>query len=446
MGYGDMEKYMRQIITAAIWFIMATTCVAGVKSMPIRHPLPGKDTKLTSIFSINRDGEVSDGHHRIPMKAPIAADEISGPYHWRCYWALQQGSNPANLKISLIDESKGEVEITGWVKTQDFKVRGTVNYEAGTLTLLNDQYLGKDSYGEDCYFYFKTTDSSGKILPGKTDVEEWTAEFAYDAFIFDGYDLWAIGNPDNENAFWSLTYFNRLARPVAVDEEEEGRWVPAGMCTIEDAWILPSFSIGGRQLIPSEHPFQAELQRSVDNENRYRVWRPYHSDNFLLASENESIYNGQIVFDVSDPEHVVVEAGHYAGFADAVYSDFCVFGMLGYQIYGFGDDWSEDKMPWVIDFMEEKGQPFDTFKDNVVTVNYSVFDQSIDCEDYLSWQDNRYVVSRIILPEPDSVDGVSMEEATAKYYNLQGMEVVNPAVGSLVIRRQGGKSTKILFR
>ena len=430
---------------ACVWLMTSIVGLAGGKFTPIRHPLPGRDANLTSKLSMRRCGEDLARQSKTPMKAALAADEISGPYHWRCFWALEQGSNPSNLEITLVDESNGEVEITGWVKTQNFKVRGIVDYESGTLTLRNGQYLGKDSYGEDCYFYFKTTDSTGKILPGKTDMEKWTAEFAYDAFIFDGYDLWAIGNPDNENAFWSLTYFNRLARPVDVDEEEEGMWIPAGTCTVEDAWILPSFSLGGHQLIPSEHPFQAELQRNVANANRYRVWRPYHSKGYLLSSENESIYNGQIVFDVTDPEHVVVEAGHYAGFADATYSAFCVFGMLGYQIYGFGDEWNEDLLPWVIDFMEEKGQPFDTFKDNVVTVNYSVFDQSIDCEDYLSWQDNRYVVSRIILPDPDSVDAVPTEDSIVRYYNLQGMEIANPEVGSLVIRRHGGKSTKILF-
>lgn len=378
----------------------------------------------------------------IPKKVSLPPDEVSGPYHWKCHWMLQQGSNPANLEIRLLDESTGEVEITGWVKTQDFRVLGVVDYDAGTLTLPNGQFVGKDTYGEDCYFYFKSTGPDGKILPGKNDVEEWSGYYAYDSFIFDGYDLWAIGHPDDESAFWSLTYFNRLVRPVAVNEEEEGPWIDAGTCTIEDAWILPSFSFGGKQLIPADYPFEAELQRHADNENLYRVWRPYHSEGYQLLPENESVYNGQIVFDISDPDHVVVKAGCYAGFADAIYGEFCVFGMLGWQIHGFGSEWSPDLMSFVIEFMIEKGQPFDTFKDNVVTVNYSVFDTSIDCEDYNSWNDNKYVVSRIILPDPDSVDSQISDEEDTRYYNLQGFEVKSPAPGSIVICRRGIKAEK----
>lgn len=36
-------------------------------------------------------------------------------------------------------------------------------------------------------------------------------------------------------------------------------------------------------------------------------------------------------------------------------------------------------------------------------------------------------------------------DAPVEYFNLQGMRVVNPSKGSLVIRRQGTKVAKVIF-
>lgn len=49
---------------------------------------------------------------------------------------------------------------------------------------------------------------------------------------------------------------------------------------------------------------------------------------------------------------------------------------------------------------------------------------------------------------PTSVEGVTNEDANAPvyYYNLQGQRVINPMPGDVLIRRQGDKSNKIIFR
>ena len=41
----------------------------------------------------------------------------------------------------------------------------------------------------------------------------------------------------------------------------------------------------------------------------------------------------------------------------------------------------------------------------------------------------------------DTVDA----DAPVEYFNLQGIRVANPSKGSLVIRRQGTKVTKVIF-
>ena len=38
------------------------------------------------------------------------------------------------------------------------------------------------------------------------------------------------------------------------------------------------------------------------------------------------------------------------------------------------------------------------------------------------------------------------EDGTISYYNLQGLEVSHPGSGELVIKRQGDKTEKIIFK
>ena len=231
-----------------------------------------------------------------------------------------------------------------------------------------------------------------------------------------------------------------------IDEVQEGQWKTIGTATLEDAWITPSYPDANKdQLIPSENLIKAELQQDVKNENRYRLWRPFHDTNWAPVIYNMSNFDGQIVFDITDPEHVIVEAGMPAGFKNSN-GDFYVYGMLGWQISGYGDAYDADlHLQGILDLMIEKGQPFDTYADGVVSVNRSVFDFSKRLEHAYTWNNNEYIVSKIYFPSDLSAIGnveSDTENAPVEYFNLQGMKLENPAQGQIVIRRQGSKVTK----
>lgn len=53
----------------------------------------------------------------------------------------------------------------------------------------------------------------------------------------------------------------------------------------------------------------------------------------------------------------------------------------------------------------------------------------------------------VLIPEFKGVEGVEIENADAavKYYNMQGMEIANPAEGQLVIKKQGNKAVKVIM-
>ena len=97
-----------------------------------------------------------------------------------------------------------------------------------------------------------------------------------------------------------------------IDEVQEGQWKTIGTATLEDAWITPSYPDANKdQLIPSENLIKAELQQDVKNENRYRLWRPFHDTNWAPVIYNMSNFDGQIVFDITDPEHARVAADFF---------------------------------------------------------------------------------------------------------------------------------------
>lgn len=389
---------------------------------------------------------------KAPKKTPIAADEVSGQYKWLNYTLLGTQDRPqlpdaTVFSIELKDASSGLVEITGLCPGYDLSAIGVVDMEEGTLSIPNNQLVGEDEYGP-LYFYVKPVKivgNNGELLPGVADVEATVGYFNGDSFVFDPNEVWALGDPEYDDAFLFLTAENVLSR---IDEEQEGQWETVGMCTIVDSWVTPAFRYDdgtpdGYQANPADYPFTAELQRHVDNENLYRVWRPYHSADWMFASFNYSEYNGQIVIDVTDPEHVDVKAGYFAGFGDEG-EEFCVFGILGWQIYMYGDLWDPSYLPEVIAFMEQNDMAFDTFKDNVLTVNMSLFDTNILCLNPVAW--NAYNVSTITFPDVNAVSNVGVEDTAVKYYNIQGVEVSNPAPGQIVICRQGDKVSKKIIK
>ncbi|MDE7179863.1 MAG: hypothetical protein K2N88_01515 [Muribaculaceae bacterium] len=228
------------------------------------------------------------------------------------------------------------------------------------------------------------------------------------------------------------------------DEEQAGQWTSIGNGTMVDAWVLTAYSNGGVPINPADYPFEVELQQNIENQNLYRVWRPYHSETFPLASSNTSIYQGQIVFDVTDPDHVIVRTGFPAGWATDS-GEMYNFDLLGWQINSFGDDYTDSYLTAIYAYMEANNQPFSTFKDGVLTVNASVFDTNINCLKSYTWNNAVTRRSSVAFPGVDGISGLGAEKGEAKFFNLQGVQVDGKQPG-ILIKVQDGKATKVLVK
>ncbi|MDE7465315.1 MAG: hypothetical protein K2M59_02655 [Muribaculaceae bacterium] len=439
---------MKKIYTLALAALMAAGVSAADKKESAVGTIKTSTVEAQSMMSRVEGSVVSSGFKDMA--------EVAGTYTWSFSPLLNNLTSPKTLTFEVSDATTGTVNITGWVNGQNFVVKGTVDLVKNTVTIANKQYLGKDSGGDENYFYLKGADASGKILDGASDQATTVGTISDNVVTFPSMDIWAIGDYNKESiGYWTMSYRNVITVPepeTPVDEVEEGKWDVIGEAELIDGWITCGYKRGGEPINPADYPITCELQQNKENKNVYRLWRPYHMAGWTLAANNESTRDGQIVFDVTDPKHVIVKAGKYAGFKNNN-GDFAVFGGLGWQVWMSGEKdgetVSQSELESIYTFMEGKGYPFDTFDADkkVVTVNKSNFDFNITCEKCYSWTDPITYVSTITFKTNESgISEVGADQNEVKYFNLQGMEVSAPQAGELVIRKEGSKVSKVIVK
>ena len=344
----------------------------------------------------------------------------------------------------------------------------TFDEATGVLTF-GREYLGPfdvpiDNYGntmtmhvyQEPYLYNLATDTRNSVdnLTGvfKDNKISFTIDYGVEwVFYLNPQDT-----PNHKTTNYVTTYAAydiysavKTADRKVFDEVQEGRWETVGTATFVDAWIMPAYTSSSSQLNPNDYPYEVELQKDVTSDTRYRLWEPFKYS--YISTDNQSLYHGQIVFDIQDPDHVIVEAGYPAGFKNRE-GEFYVYGVLGWQLYGGGQNPDNDRtyLPQIIAFMEAQGQTFDTYdaETKTVYVNKSVFDTSPNCDKAYTFNGSYHVSTIKMNLNSDGVNDIEADfvDGPVRYYNLQGVEIANPAPGSVVIKVQGNTASKLLVR
>lgn len=443
---------MKKFYTLAL-AALCTVCATATGTTELKQPAPQKAAPAR-IVTMEKIAPVAG-------KAQLSAladenDGIYGDYTITLgdyYFEDSTGEYEAKATISAGDE-----EGTVIIDSEEFTSSITAAYDEATGTLSFTKIkLGSNGthYIRFEPFAYVVVDEKGSVtatdFSATFDAETGTISFPADhGFSWVAYTSALYGGKAGYYGLFDVVSMVAGYEEVVIDEAQEGQWKVVGSAKLEDAWICPSYKFNnGTQVIPSEYPLTAELHQNVDNEKLFRLWRPFHDSDWILVGQNQSSFNGQIVFDITDPDHVVVKAGMPAGFKNQN-GDFYVFGMLGFQINILGDNYNETMLPTIYEFMEEKGQPFDTYADGVVSINYSAFDTNNKCSNAYTWKENQYIVSKIYLPdELAEIQAPIVDNdanAPVEYFNLQGVRIQNPENGQVVIRRQGSKVSKIFVK
>lgn len=363
-----------------------------------------------------------------------SVSEMNGAWTLTCNPLLQGMSSEWDLFFEVTDAEAGEIAITGW--PQGFTIPATVDLAAGTFTMPANYLLGIDRFGDNQWFYLKDVDADGNLQDGASTVDSTVGTLTEGAIEFPWLDVWAIGDPNQEQfGYWYLSYANAMAKAIEVDPNIG--WEPNGTATFWDGWMIPYYGVA-----PSDYAWTVHIDKSTEVEGQYRINCPYLEDESPLGGSA-----GYIVFNISDPEFVQVLPNIYSGIkfnGDKLY----FFNVEGFYTYaGYEKDlimeaFADDELTW-------------SYYDNGTAYIYNcVFDDKTPCTTFYNWLDEEgnlladQMQSRIIFDlDPVSVGSlVDSNNAPVEFYNLQGIKVVNPEAGQMLIKRTGKAVVKTIIR
>lgn len=460
-----MKKFYTLALAAAIAFTASAREMQqielnnAVKSAKLTNTVAKESKRVVSMRKVADAKSVSPA--KAPSRAGIDPESINGTWEFIVGDFYYQNSALDYITVQYEAEyDDGDV----WFESATEPLflaaldaaTGTLTFEPAAIAYLNQartQVLAQFPFiynwdageDEDPFDYGTYT----AVYDAEAGTIEFPEDFGIDWPIFDG----SLTNILNYYGTYDFVYGEKAPEEEQeeLDEVQEGKWENVGTAQFQDAWIHPAYQSAGVTLNPADYVYEVELQRDVNNPNRFRLWKPFQTDNFKLLAQNKSTYDGQIVFDITHPESVIVEPGMPAGFKNSN-GEFYMFNLLGWQIHGYGDAYDESKyLQSILDFMNKNGQSIDTFDaaTSTVTINKAVFDISPACTKAYSWQDNPYTTSTITLPKETDIKVIVTDQdnsAPVEYYNLEGIRVNSAIPGQLIIRRQGDNVSKIIVR
>ncbi len=227
----------------------------------------------------------------------------------------------------------------------------------------------------------------------------------------------------------------------------ESEWDYIGDSKFTDGWF-------GTAFIPALDPWKVKTMQNKKNKDQYLLVNPYGpgADEAILEYNESKNEPGYIYLDCSNPDLVIVRPNIASGF-----SSFDMFGAVKPVICTSAEsvEYAINETPKdeIIDDAAIFEDPLPVMNDGVITIPNCVFQYpSMDFTNTDGcWADkagNRVEMTAIIELPTGAVEGIiaDAENAPARYFNLQGMEVANPEAGQLVIKKEGSKTTKMIVR
>lgn len=300
-------------------------------------------------------------------------------------------------------------------------------------------YLTQDTRGNDFFLALRTSQDGYEYL-SSVYYEDPDAEVTDDILA----QSWASASemPVSQAGYW---WFCSHIQALYLEpfEFNPAEWVSVGTAQFKDAWLNPIFEDD----IPA---YNVPAYRSVLNENRFLLLDPY-GPGTPFESINDSGDEGYLVFDMTDPDCVLFEPFVFSIgsdlFGEGQIQDFYFYNAEGYYYFVQGTDIDQ-----IITVLDQRGEDISYFSaaKRYVGIYNGMFDMvpEYTLATGLSWTDAD-MSGYIQLPENfDSVKGIIGEDTNApvQYFNLQGVRVLNPAQGQIVIKRQGNNVQKMIVR
>lgn len=428
----------------------------GASIGEIKMLLPEKENEILASKRVARSA-----------KKNVTAQDFVGSYVWRGMNSLNGIYDPNGgcLSITINPDVSGQVLISGFA--DGATLTGYVANDR--LYIPNQKVRHNDYYDEDLWFwnvsmrygdsaagedensyYFNYTPStpfffvltendylyaglSDNIDSDKLSGYEYTDEELEDLACTP-----ALIRYNNFESFWWLCQWitgTPLEKYFVFDETQ---WENIGDARFKDAW-LPLYWNNGKT-----PEYEVPVYRNTTNPNQFILMdpygpvTPYGKEGYI----NNNGKKGFIGFDITYPEFVLFYPFLYSC-TENTGRDYYMLGRAGFNYFLGG---------YSIDDMKEMTYLFPstlTKTTGVINITDALF-AYIDSDIMISrriWS-NYDMNGHIILPSNyDAAVGdilVDENDKPIEYYNLQGLKVENPEKGSLVIKRQGSKVSKMI--
>ena len=382
--------------------------------------------------------------------------DISGLYLWESEGHVLKGLSRIVVDVCINED--GSFIISGF-PCPEKSAKMTVDQKSGKIRIADNQNSGIHQ-GDSVYLYCYsvTVNQDSRYIKKRVEaaygdvMEDGTIKFpCLDPDTREGEEIWfGMATPEGEsdNNFICLYGWNKFM-PTSYNtpaDLSDYHYIGDGVFT--DGWFNPLLRKQGK---PEIKDVTCRIWRSNSVSTRYLVEDPYGDERWKSSGLKAMNKKGYLMFDTMNPKCVIIVPLVSSGMMmaentdkeeNARLSEYYLMNDEGHWFYIYGDDIDE-----VIGEFDDPEVPASSVEGNMVTFrNLSLGKTGAisECKWWGSYQDN----ATLLMPEGWA--GISDIEAdvsaSPRYFNLQGMEVSNPEPGSIVIRKTGSKTEKIIFR
>ena len=425
------------IVAAAIACCLSASAATPKAQSAISQEMTSM--KAASFVAVDKEAEAA----KAPAKI-ASAEEIYGDYAFTYYNAFSEESGIAGWQTASIvigpanDDSQVILNYNGmmdWV--------ADIDLAANTLTI-REQFIMKNQEGVDVILTPMRWNDAGD---GIDVIDAVVGTIGDGEITFDERDVLGFPVPNKPGYYFTIMLgyqMHMVYDPLYVVNMDEWN-VNSKPAKFRDGWLSEVFYEDPESEAPE---YEVSFAVNKTNPNLFLLIDPYGAKT-PYADVNICTTPGYIVFDVSDPELVLLQTRCAAGVAiDGLLNgeQFYFFNMEGYLYYINGVD-PEEIMDRIFN---NNGEPSSYDGKNVVTITNPVFGIQSAKNGPYTWDGVDMIPAIITLPDDwqtGAVDDINVDNSNApvRYFNLQGVEVANPEQGQIVIKRQGTNSTKVIM-
>lgn len=225
---------------------------------------------------------------------------------------------------------------------------------------------------------------------------------------------------------------------------EPSEWTSVGNAKFKDGWGV----------LDGADAYDVPAYQNKENKNLFMLLNPYGVNTPYAQYNGNANDEGYIVFDVTNPNVVVVMPHVFSGLSLPdwdLQSVLAVTNREGVKYYL--QDYDLDEIEEEAIMYDDPLSTYDAATGEIVLPN-CVFQNVpyFDTEDMDNWSVEGTpidMITNITLPEgvQGGINGITNDVNVApRYFNLQGVEISNPVNGEVVIVKEGSKATKTIVR